>query len=263
MTIPPLYKSQHNSALTAASQAASDPSWWVLIGSYDATVMRLWGVASVVLLVWGLASVLWVSVLVRRSRGGGRAPTVVDGVKVAVTDALGPATVGLWRSRVVIPRWVLGLPGTQRQYVLRHEDEHRKAHDTQLLILSSLVLVLTPWNLPLYWQLRRLSLAVEMDCDNRVVSALGNASAYGELLLNIAQATSRGPRLQPSFLGGAGMLERRLTGLLTPAQLPRVLRYVLPALAIGLLYIVLSTPHPVLAPGLDAHHVSSHHAGQR
>ena len=36
-----------------------------------------------------------------------------------------------------------------------------------------------PWNLALWWQLRRLRLAVEMDCDNRVVAALGDPNPYG------------------------------------------------------------------------------------
>jgi beta-lactamase regulating signal transducer with metallopeptidase domain len=102
-----------------------------------------------------------------------------------------------------------------------------------------------PWNLALWWQLRRLCLAIEMDCDNRVVAELGDATAYGELLLRIAQATSRGPRLQPAFLGGMGSLERRLTGLLAPAPLRYVQRVLLPTLALGLLLLVLSMPHPV------------------
>jgi hypothetical protein len=91
-----------------------------------------------------------------------------------------------------------------------------------------------------------------MDCDNRVVSALGDANAYGELLLKIAQATSRGPRLQPALLG-VGSLERRLTALLAPTPLRYVQRFLLPALALGLLFVVLSMPHPVLGHGSHAH----------
>jgi beta-lactamase regulating signal transducer with metallopeptidase domain len=113
-------------------------------------------------------------------------------------------------------------------------------------MLASLTLILTPWNLALWWQLRRLRLAVEMDCDNRVVSALGNAPAYGALLLRVAEATSRGPRLQPALLGGMGSLETRLRLLLAPEPLKHIQRLLLPALACVLLFIVLSMPHPVL-----------------
>jgi beta-lactamase regulating signal transducer with metallopeptidase domain len=144
---------------------------------------------------------------------------------------------------------VLALPGVQRQYVLRHEDEHRRAHDARLLFVASLPLILMPWNLGMWWLVRRLCLAVEMDCDNRVVSRLGDAPAYGALLLRVAEASSRGPRLQPAFLGGMGSLERRLVALLAPTPLRHVQRFLLPAVALALLAVVVLMPHPVLSHG--------------
>ena len=121
-----------------------------------------------------------------------------------------------------------------------------------------------PWNLALWWHLRRLRLAVEMDCDSRVVGALGDARAYGELLLKVAQASSRGPGLQPALLG-VGMLERRLTQLVAPVPLKHIQRFLLPAAAIGLLFVVLKMPHPVLehAPPSHAAMKSQAHAGIR
>ena len=262
IVIPPFYRSQHSVMLGDATTQGADASWWSVIGSYDAIILRVWAVTSAVLFVWALASVIVVAMKVRRSRVGGRAPTIVDGVHVALTETLGPAAVGVWRSRVVVPRWVLALPSAQRQYVLRHEDEHRKAHDTRLLFLMSLVIVVTPWNLPLYWQLRRLRLAVELDCDKRVVAALGDASAYGALLLAVAQAANRSPRLQTSFAGGAGMLERRLIELVAPARLSRLQRFALPLLAVALLSAVLSTPHPLTSADLQAP-AATHQASHR
>ena len=114
-----------------------------------------------------------------------------------------------------------------------------------LLFVASLPLLLAPWNLALWWELRRLCLAVEMDCDNRVVAALGDPNAYGDLLLKVAQAANRGPRLQPAFLG-MGSLERRLTELLAPTPLRHAQRFLVPALAFVLLLAVLAIPHPVL-----------------
>jgi len=241
---------------TAASLAALDPAWWARIESYDMTINRLWLTVSAGLLLWGLANAWRVARVVsvsRRQRGDAGGPAVVDGVPVVVTDSMGPATVGLFRSRVLVPRWVLALPGVQRQYVLRHEEEHRRSHDAHLLFVASLPLILMPWNLALWWQLRRLCLAVEMDCDNRVVSGLGDATAYGELLLKVAQAASRGPRLQPALLGGMGSLERRLTALLAPTPLKYLQRFLLPTVAIGLLFVALLMPHPVLSTGPHAH----------
>jgi hypothetical protein len=233
-----------------------DPGWWVNVQSYDTSINRVWTSLSALLLLWGLVSAWRVSRAIRLSRKGRNeagGPAIVDGVPVVVTDLLGPATVGFWRSSVLVPRWVLGLPGPERQYVVRHEEEHRRAHDAQLLFVASLPLLLMPWNLAMWWQLRRLCLAAEVDCDKRVVAGLGDATAYAELLLKVAQASSRGPRLQPAFLGGMGSLERRLTHLLAPTPLRHFQRFLVPALAIGLLFVALSMPHPVLGRGSDAH----------
>ncbi len=242
-------------ALGTASLTVLEPGLWARIGTYDTTINRVWLTISGLLVLWGLANAWRVSRAVRlsrRARSGTTEAEIVDGVPVVVTDSMGPATVGFWHSRVLVPRWVLGLPSAQRQYVLRHEEEHRAAHDGRLLFVASLTLLLMPWNLAMWWQLKRLYLAVEMDCDNRVVNRLGNAPVYGELLVKIAQAVSRGPRLQlqPAFLGGMGSLEQRLTVLLAPTPLRNVHRYLLPALALGLVIIVLFMPHPVLGHGM-------------
>lgn len=240
-------------SVTHASMSALDPAWWEHIRSMNPIINRYWLLASGVLLIWGLANAMRVSYLVALSRQGTRNPPIVDGVPVVVTNQLGPATVGLLRSLVLVPRWVLALPERQRRYVLRHEDEHRRAHDAALLFVASLPILLMPWNPALWWQVRRLCLAVELDCDNRVVKALGDAPAYGELLLKVAQAANRGPRLQPAFLGGMGSLERRLTALVAPAPLRHTQKFALPVVAMALLLLVLWMPHPVLGSASHAH----------
>ena len=116
-----------------------------------------------------------------------------------------------------------------------------------MLFVASLLLVLVPWNISLWWLLRRLALAIEIDCDRRVVNALGNPNRYGELLIEVATMGVGGPRLQPGFIGGTGTLERRLKQLVAPSQLSRGLRYVLPVVALILLIVVLVTPHPVMS----------------
>jgi bla regulator protein BlaR1 len=223
--------------------------------TFDTSINRVWLTTSALLILWGLASAWQVSrvVWLSRKRRAANGISAIDGIPVVVTDTMGPATVGFWRSRVLLPRWVLALPGDERRYVVRHEEEHRRAQDGRLLFVMSLPLILMPWNLAMWWQIRRLCLAVEMDCDNRVVDRLGNATAYGELLLKVAQATSVGPRLQPAFLGGVGTLERRLTALLAPTPLRHVQRFLLPAAALALLVVALVMPHPVLARGSHAH----------
>ena len=268
MFVPGFYRMHHNWVVTdVASHAGSsmglgfamtplDRDWWARTESYDAAIDRVWWTISLILLIWGVVNALRVAVLIALSRrtAGSRRASVVDGVPVVVTDQLGPATVGLMRSQVLVPRWVLALPGVQRRYVLRHEEEHRRAHDAHLLLFTSLPLLLMPWNLAMWWQLRRLSLAVELDCDNRVVSALGDAAAYGELLLTVAEVASKAPRLQPAFLGGAGSLERRLRALVSPTPLRRAQKFLLPMLTLALLFIVVWMPHPILGPNCTTSH---------
>lgn len=275
--LPGFYRVRHNVSVTdllpsapgATSFAPLDPTWWAQVESYDTIIHSLWITASSLLILWGLINALRVSYSVhesKRSTDKPNGPVVLDGIPVIVTDSMGPATVGLLRSHIVLPRWVLGLPRAEQQYVIRHEDEHRRAHDARLLFAASLLLILTPWNAALWWQLKRLRLAVEMDCDSRVVNGLGNAAAYGEMLLKVAQAASRGPRLQPALLGGVGMLEQRLTVLLAPTPLRHVYKFLLPAVVLGLLVVVLSMPHPVLGRASGDHasmQSGSNHTAQR
>ena len=231
----------HTDALAAAWTGATDLDFWARVESWNGMINLLWHIASAALILWGLAGA-W---RVWRIQRDSHTVAHVDGTEVLVTPSIGPATVGLLRARVVVPRWVLGLPAAQRGYVVRHEDEHRRAHDATLLFLASLTLVLAPWNLALWWQLRRLHLAVELDCDTRVVAALGDPTAYGETLLAIAQAATRGRRLQPALLG-VGSLERRLVALVAPAPLRRHERWLAPALIAAILLVVLALPHPII-----------------
>ena len=275
MALPGYYRYHHNWSVTEALQQASppvagtaakassiaplNPDWWTYIEEFDSQINRVWLIVSGSLLLWGVANLGRVSLLVSRSRRTHRKEgglEKIDGVPVVVTDAIGPATVGLLRSSVLVPRWVLAMPTSQRQYVVRHEDEHRRAHDAHLLLATSLLLLLIPWSLACWWQLRRLYLAVETDCDNRVVAALGNPHRYGELLLTVAQAANRGPRLQPALLGGAGMLERRLIELVGP---PRrfAQRFVAAAVATAALLLALWMPHPVASSESHTHSMTS------
>jgi hypothetical protein len=247
--IPGAYRFHHSLQVTDVT-GPQTMGWWTQVESYDAFIGRAWLWLSAALFIWGVANI-WRVVRILYASSGKTA--IVDGVPVVVTESIGPATVGIVDSSVLLPKWVLALPAVQRRYVVRHEEEHRKAHDADILLIASLSLLLMPWNLAMWWQLRRLSLAVEMDCDNRVVKALGNPNRYGELLLTIAEAGNRGPRLQPAFLGGAGSLEQRLRALVAHEPLRKAQKILFPLLVAVLLFIVLSVPHPVHEMGSHTH----------
>ena len=232
VTIPPIYVFNHHAIVT--STAVGDTSVWSRISAFDSEILGVWQVVTIGLALWGIVGVSRLAWLFPK-RGG----------PVIVHPTLGPATVGLLRTRVVIPGWVLALPEAERGDVLRHEFEHKRAYDTQLLFLASLPVVVTPWNVALWWLLRRLALAVEIDCDNRVLTGRRDASNYGELLLKVA-ASETPARMQPAFLGGRGMLERRLRHMLAPIRLTRLRRILVLCLAAAVLLVALAMPHPIL-----------------
>jgi hypothetical protein len=53
-------------------------------------------------------------------------------------------------------------------------------------------LIAMPWNPALWWQLRRLRRAIEVDCDARVVASGADVSRYGSVLLEAVGRCHRG-----------------------------------------------------------------------
>lgn len=115
----------------------------------------------------------------------------VAGTTVLLTNDVGPSAIGVGRSAILVPRWALDLDGPQMTLLLRHEREHLAARDPLLLLASLLSLVLAPWHLPLWWSRKRLLMAVEVDCDRRVLRAHPDVRRYGQLLLLAAQRPQR------------------------------------------------------------------------
>jgi hypothetical protein len=109
---------------------------------------------------------------------------------VYITGDIGPAVVGLLRPRIVVPRWVTMALPTHQSAVIVHEQSHLDAHDPQLFTFALALLVFMPWNLPLWWQLRRLRYAIEVDCDARVVAGGFDPAHYGETLITVGERQS-------------------------------------------------------------------------
>ena len=136
----------------------------------------------------------------------------VLGRDVFVSSDRGPAVAGVLRPWIVLPRWALSLPRSELSLVLLHEEEHMRARDCALLAAALAVVVLTAWNPIVWWQLRRLRLAMEMDCDRRVLARDPDAETYGRSLLSVA-ARASGPTLGLAAFTerGASLKERILT----------------------------------------------------
>ncbi len=174
----------------------------------DVALLSLWAVASVVV----LARLIHALVAIRRIRSASQSRTI-DDVPVLVTDAVGPAVVGVMQPRVLLPASLLDLEAPLRRLVLRHELEHCRAHDQRAVIGSAFALALVPWNLPLWWIARRTRLAIEVDCDARVLAAEPNAKQYGQLLLLLSQRV-RTPMLAPMLAASSSHLERRVSAMI-------------------------------------------------
>jgi len=183
--------------LLGGAQAVLDP--------WNEVLLIAWGIlAAAGLLIFGL------SAMNVASRTKFWPVTTVLGERVRLAPTFGPALVGVKRPMVVLPIWVLGLDEARQRLVLRHELEHRGAGDTLLLAVGAVLTLTAPWNAPLWWQLRRLRLAVEVDCDARVLGSGVSPKIYGGLLLGVGTRTDRWTVPVAALAESRSFLERRL-----------------------------------------------------
>ena len=184
------------------------------LADLDLPLRWMWSVGSfAILLALGTAATRLISQR-RRWR-----VAAVDGLEVLISRDVGPAVAGLWSPRVVVPEWLFHLPREERELMLAHEQQHIRSADPVVIALGFAFVLLAPWNIALWWQWRRLRLAVEIDCDARVVAQGRSAPAYGQLLLRVG--SRRSPRLLgvAAFGEPASFLESRIRRMV--AQLPR------------------------------------------
>lgn len=138
----------------------------------------------------------------------------VSGVRVRLSSDVGPAVVGLGAMEIVLPEWVLALDHPLLAMVLRHEEEHRRARDPLLLFAAAWLVALIPWNPALWWCARRLRLAVELDCDARVLALHERPERYGLLLMMMAQrGSARTTGFAPALTNPTSNLERRIIAM--------------------------------------------------
>ena len=159
-----------------------------------------------------LAVLALVHLRIRRVRRAW-AETELFGTRVRVAPDVGPAVVGMMRPQIVVPSWLLGRSVDEQQLVLAHEREHLAARDHLLLGVGSLVVALVPWHPAAWWMLARLRLAIELDCDARVLRRGVPARTYGTLLIDLADRCT-GFRVGATALADEGShLERRLLAM--------------------------------------------------
>jgi hypothetical protein len=203
--------------LRQMTSGAIQPSAWLGVGTerraaapdVDTILARAWIGASGLIL---LAILFSGAQLYRRKRGWVR--QVIAGVPAYVSEDVGPAVVGLLRPQIVAPRWIMEATPETQALVMAHEQSHLDAKDAQLLAVAILLIVAMPWNLPLWWQLRRLRFAIEMDCDARVLRIGHDASRYGETLIMVGERQSNSIAVVAAMSESKSFLEQRIRKML-------------------------------------------------
>lgn len=185
--------------------AALGASSW--LATVDGVLGTVWAVGSAALTLVFLGALMALQTRRRSWRA-----VVIDGHPVLLAENTGPAVLGFFRRRIVVPSWALDLSATERWLLLSHEAEHVRAGDPLLLLLSVCALVVMPWNLALWWQAQRLRLAIEVDCDDRVLRRVSaDVGTYGCLLLDVGRRHAwAGLAAVAAFSERGSLLETRI-----------------------------------------------------
>ena len=227
------------------------------LADLDRPLRWAWMIASLALILFVGVGARRLIALRRRWR-----PANVDGRNVLISPSVGPAVVGVWAPSVVLPEWALEVSQHERAMMFAHEEEHMRAGDPALNALGFWLLVLAPWNLALWWQWRRLRLAVEVDCDARVLAAGCSAVAYGDLLLRVAHQRRPGLVGVAAFGEPVSFLESRIRRMV--ARIPRW-RWVGVAAALivaaGAIVAACEAPRPLVPQALAQEPAGSQIAG--
>ena len=153
-----------------------------LPSSTNSYVVVAWAIASVALMV------LIAGVHARVRRAGAAWPVAdLHGTRVRVSPRVGPVVVGVSRPEIVVPQWLLERTADEQRLVIAHEAEHLAARDGLLLGAAYVAAALMPWNPAIWAMFSRLRLAVELDCDARVLRGGVAAESYGALLIDVAE----------------------------------------------------------------------------
>lgn len=227
-----------------AAATAVDPSTLALMASGMQTVQRavppsINAYAFAVCVLGALAVMLAFAVAYRRVR---RArlhwPTAhLHGHRVRLSPGVGPVVIGVVRPEITVPRWIMDRAAYEQRLILEHEASHIAARDPLLLFAGCALAALMPWNPALWLMVSRLRLAIELDCDARVLRAGGSPRAYGTLLVDVAEHVQPIRFASLALSDAASHLQQRILAMDTRRPTHPVLRAACVALvgAAGLL----------------------------
>jgi len=177
----------------------------------------------------------------------------IAGAAVYIAPDAGPAVVGLLRPRIVVPSWLTETTQSHQAMVMAHEQAHLAGRDSQVLTVALFLLVLMPWNLPLWWQLHRLRYAIEVDCDARVLERGLDIRKYGETLIHVSERPVAYVGSVAAMAESRSFLEERISLMVTdPVRWGSLATVVFAGLALALFAFAAEVTPPNVGSASDS-----------
>lgn len=170
----------HTVSSATSRKMAAAPAW-VQIG-----LLFFWPLVSATLLIIGIASYRKYLTAVRSAD-----EVALHNDIVRVAQVPSPMAIGLVNPMMVVPPSVLTKSEEEQLLILAHEKSHINARDPLLLAAAHTIAALMPWNPMVWFMLSRLRLAIELDCDSRVLRSGASLREYSKLLLDFSAHAAR------------------------------------------------------------------------
>ena len=137
----------------------------------------------------------------------------LHGTPVRVAPRVGPAVLGFLRAEIIVPQSLLARSDEDQRLILAHEREHVRTRDHLLLGGAWLCAILFPWHPAVWYLTNRVRLAIELDCDARVLRGGASPRSYGALLIDMAARQSAVRIGALALADGPSHLERRIRAM--------------------------------------------------
>ena len=137
----------------------------------------------------------------------------LHGTIVRVAPRIGPAVLGFLRAEIVVPQSLLARSDEDQRLILAHEREHVRTRDHLLLGGAWLCAIVFPWHPAVWYLTNRVRLAIELDCDARVLRGGASPRSYGALLIDMAARQSAVRIGALALVDGPSHLERRIRAM--------------------------------------------------
>jgi beta-lactamase regulating signal transducer with metallopeptidase domain/uncharacterized GH25 family protein len=189
--VPPSAVAQTPSSAPAQAQSVASPhrpQRSFLLAPFVRWLLIAWAAGTLALAARLLAGLWLAQQLVRHSRRIDQ-PEIPPGVRESDRIRV-PLTVGALHPHILLPRTWRSWPPAKLAAVLAHERMHIERGDPLAALLAELNRCVY-WFHPLAWWLRQhLAQLAETACDDAVIGATGDRTAYARHLLEVAASVS-------------------------------------------------------------------------